>query len=462
MDNGVLVLTDANFDDELAKHEHLLVEFYAPWCGHCKKLTPEYEGAAEVLSKNDPPIALAKVDATEQKTLAEKYGIQGFPTLFWFKNGVKSEYTGGRTKDTIVQWVLKKSGPPSTQVTCDALKDKVADESNKFIVAFFGAEDHPLYTEAHVPYANAEDKIQFVHADLSCQEGHGLSGDSKIVFFRQFEDKQVHYTGNADKDALMNFVKPLMVPTVFEFTEDEIEAIFGNQQNTVILFRDPKDKDAAFMKTFEEAAKAHKGKMLFAYSGVKDGIQERLAEFMGVTENDLPVLRAIMPADMKKFESPVKAADLTVESIGSFLDDVIAGKMKPHLKSDKPVDNTGKDVYTVVGENFEEIVKDTTKDVLVKFYAPWCGHCKKLAPIWEELGAFYKDQPDLIIAKFDATTNEADGVEIRGYPTLMFYPKDNKEGTDYSGERELQNFKDWLSENSSVLKGGAKAGSDEL
>lgn len=53
--------------------------------GHCKKLTPEYEGAAEVLSKNDPPIALAKVDATAEKTLAERFGIQGFPTLFWFK-----------------------------------------------------------------------------------------------------------------------------------------------------------------------------------------------------------------------------------------------------------------------------------------------------------------------------------------------------------------------------------------
>ena len=55
------------------------------YSGHCKKLTPEYEGAAEVLSKNDPPIALAKVDATAEKTLAERFGIQGFPTLFWFK-----------------------------------------------------------------------------------------------------------------------------------------------------------------------------------------------------------------------------------------------------------------------------------------------------------------------------------------------------------------------------------------
>merc|ERR1711907_91470 len=155
--------------------------------------------------------------------------------------------------------------------------EKTSDTNTKFVVAYFGAEDTALYTEAHVPYANAEDKIVFVHADLSCQEQFGLSGDAKIVLFRNFEEKVNAYSGAADKDAVMSFVKPLMVPTVFEFSEDEIEAVFGNQQNTAILFRDAKDKDADFMKVFEEAAKAHKGKMLFAYSGVKDGIQERLA-----------------------------------------------------------------------------------------------------------------------------------------------------------------------------------------
>lgn len=138
LDNGVLVLTDANFDEEIAKHEHILVEFYAPWCGHCKKLAPEYEGAAEVLSKHDPPYALGKLDATENKASAEKYGIQGFPTLFYFINGNKMEYTGGRTKDTIVEWVLKKSGPPSTELTCAVIKEKAADSGVKFMVGFFG------------------------------------------------------------------------------------------------------------------------------------------------------------------------------------------------------------------------------------------------------------------------------------------------------------------------------------
>ena len=53
--------------------------------GHCKKLAPEYEGAAEVLKAQDPPLTIAKVDATEQKALADRFEIKGFPTLHWFK-----------------------------------------------------------------------------------------------------------------------------------------------------------------------------------------------------------------------------------------------------------------------------------------------------------------------------------------------------------------------------------------
>ena len=77
-----------------------------------------------------------------------------------FSNGEKQEYTGGRTKDTIVSWVLKKSGPPSTKVTCDALKSKVAD--SKFVIAYFGEETTPAFTDAHTGYATVED-LSLIH-----------------------------------------------------------------------------------------------------------------------------------------------------------------------------------------------------------------------------------------------------------------------------------------------------------
>lgn len=95
----------------------------------------------------------------------------------------------------------------------------------------------------------------------------------------------------------------------------------------------------------------------------------------------------------------------------------------------------------------------------MKFYAPWCGHCKSLAPIWDDLAKEVKDLDDLVISKFDATANEADGVNIRGYPTLKFYPKNGAEAIDYDGERTIDGFKSWLKEHSESYK--AVAGTQE-
>jgi protein disulfide-isomerase-like protein len=80
-ENDVLVLTASNFDNIVNQADLMLVEFYAPWCGHCKKLIPEYEKAAEELNKNDPPIPLAKVDCTVEESLGTRFGVKGYPTL---------------------------------------------------------------------------------------------------------------------------------------------------------------------------------------------------------------------------------------------------------------------------------------------------------------------------------------------------------------------------------------------
>ena len=119
-------------------------------------------------------------------------------------------------------------------------------------------------------------------------------------------------------------------------------------------------------------------------------------------------------------------------------------------------------VLVLTDETFEDTLAKSDK-ILIEFYAPWCGHCKKLAPIWDELAEEYKDVKNLVIAKFDSTANEAEGVEIQGFPTLIFYPRDNKKGVTYDGARELADFKGWLEENSGVLKDKATGqGHDEL
>ena len=97
----------------------------------------------------------------------------------------------------------------------------------------------------------------------------------------------------------------------------------------------------------------------------------------------------------------------------------------------------------------------------MEYYAPWCGHCKKLAPIWEQVAIDLKDVKGLILGKFDATANEVDGLEIKGYPTLKFYPKGSKSSPkDYEGERDEAGIKAYLKENSAAYKAHFESKSD--
>lgn len=99
-EKDVVVLTDGNFSKFIEEHRHVLVEFYAPWCGHCQALAPEFAAAATELKAAGEDAVLAKVDATEENELAQKYEIQGYPTVLFFVDGLdnRKTYTGQRTK----------------------------------------------------------------------------------------------------------------------------------------------------------------------------------------------------------------------------------------------------------------------------------------------------------------------------------------------------------------------------
>merc|ERR1712070_841442 len=135
------------------------------------------------------------------------------------------------------------------------------------------------------------------------------------------------------------------------------------------------------------------------------------------------------------------------EHITSFVD----GKLKPVLKSEEPSDeDTAEPVIVLKGKSFNEHVLENTKDVLVEFYAPWCGHCKKLAPIYDELGAKFEKNDNVVIAKMDATANEidVDGVNVSGFPTLYFFKgSDKTKPIKYEGGRDLESLTKYIESN---------------
>jgi protein disulfide-isomerase A6 len=103
-------------------------------------------------------------------------------------------------------------------------------------------------------------------------------------------------------------------------------------------------------------------------------------------------------------------------------------------------------VTVLTDANFAEFALDTGKNALVEFYAPWCGHCKKLVPIYEKLGNVFASESDVVIGKVDATENQAlaETYGVTGYPTIKYFPSGSDEVVDYAKARTLDAFVEFI------------------
>ncbi len=128
------------------------------------------------------------------------------------------------------------------------------------------------------------------------------------------------------------------------------------------------------------------------------------------------------------------------------------GRLRPVLRSQRKPNQKGP-VKVVVGSTFDQVVYDQTKDVLIEFYAPWCGHCKSLEPKYNQLAKQLRKYENLVIAKFDATANDAPPeFEFNGFPTIFFVAAGELQNViKYEGAREIEEFTSFLKENEKTV-----------
>lgn len=109
--SNVVDLTPANFDATVLSGKPALVEFYAPWCGHCKKLAPTWEELGDSFSASHKQVTIAKLDGDEHKELSTKYGITGFPTIKYFdgSDSLPEDYTGGRGLEQLQEYIQDRT-----------------------------------------------------------------------------------------------------------------------------------------------------------------------------------------------------------------------------------------------------------------------------------------------------------------------------------------------------------------
>ncbi|XP_053318276.1 protein disulfide-isomerase A3 [Spea bombifrons] len=454
--SDVLELTDDNFASVVPQHSILLVEFFAPWCGHCKKLAPEYEAAATRLKGT---LSIAKVDCTANSNTCNKYGVSGYPTLKIFRDGEESgAYDGPRTADGIVSTMKKQAGPASLDLKSVEEFEKFIADKDASVVGFF----RNLYETAHSEFLKAANSLRenyrFAHTDEDELVNKYDSNGEGIVLFRpprlanKFEDSTVSFP--ADEKITSNKIKKFIQDNIFgicpHMTEDNRELIQG--KDLLVAYYDVDyEKNAKGSNYWRNRVMLVAKKFLDAGHKLNFAVASRksfgheVSEFgLDASAGDLPVV-GIKTAKGDKYVMQEEFSR-DGKALERFLQDYFDGKLKKYLKSEPVPENNDGPVKVLVAENFDEIVNDDSKDVLIEFYAPWCGHCKNLEPKYKELGEKLASDPNIVIAKMDATANDVPSLyEVRGFPTIYFSPAGSKQSPKrYEGGREVSDFLSYL------------------
>lgn len=453
----VITLDHSNFTDVVAKHDFILVEFYAPWCGHCKSLAPEYEKAASILSKHDPPITLAKVDASDEtnKDLAKQYGIQGFPTLKILRNGAKlvQDYKGPREADGIVEHLKKQLGPASVEIKSAEDVASIVDKKKIFIAGVF-----PKFSGEE--YENFIKLAEKLRSDY--EFGHTLDakvlprGDTSVTgpiirLFKPFDELFADFK-DFDLDAAEKFIEREDAPSVVVFDQRDssnlpyLSKFFTTELTKVMLVLNFNGETAAALKTkFYDTAYLLKGGNLSFLIGDLEPSQP-LLNYFKVKESQAPLI-FIQGSDGKKYLKANVEPEQLVQWIKNYLD----GKVEPYVISEPIPEENNEPVKVVVLNSLQDMVFNSGKEVLLEFYAPWCGHCKSLAPILDEVAVSYEKDPNVLIAKFDATANDvpSETFKVQGFPTIFFLSSKGKI-VEYDGNRTKESIIEFIEKHREV------------
>jgi protein disulfide-isomerase A1 len=451
--SDVLVLTTENFDATIASTSPILVEFYAPWCGHCKSLAPEYEKAATALAAHG--LKIAKVDATEEEELGNRFGVRGFPTLKLFKNGAFSQdYSGARTADAIVEYMVKKSGPSYTKVSSVAEVNAILEkESHGVVVGYFSDVEAEIF-DSFEAEADADMRVKYLvfndaagAADCMLNEvqiGSVALVDGNIAVVRKDGHKALYH---ADTDGTLKaFVSANAYPLVLELDPELFQAFLPSGSVIVAAFPYADANSDAVKKIVNTAAHASNIRTFLADSAQWGQAFSR----MGASGEKFPTAIAFV----KDGEAVSQVAfdeegEFTAETVTKFFADVAAGTAVSWKKSEPIPESNDGPVTVVVAKTYDQIVHDATKDVLIEYYAPWCGHCKRLEPIYVEVGEHFANDNGIVIAKIDATANFVDPkLGVRGFPTLKFVPAgENADYVDYEEAREKDDIIAFINKN---------------
>jgi len=342
--------------------------------------------------------------------------------------------------------MIKQALPAVSVLAKDTLEEfKKADKV--VLVAYFDAGDKASNETFTKVAETLRDSYPFgASSDPAVAEAEGVTPPA-IVLYKDFDEGKAVFAEKFEVEAIEKFAKTASTPLIGEVGPETYSDYMSAGIPLAYIFCETPKERQELSDELKPLAEKHRGVINFATIDAKAFGAH--AGNLNLKADQFPAFAIQDTAKNQKYPFD-QDKKISREDIEAFVDDFVAGKVEPSIKSEPIPETQEGPVVVVVAKTYDEIVLDDSKDVLIEFYAPWCGHCKALAPKYEELAAMYaksefKDK--VVIAKVDATANDVPD-EVQGFPTIKLYPAGAKDApVTYSGSRTIEDLIQFIKEN---------------
>lgn len=343
--SSVQDLTTENFDTALADPANgfWLLKFYAPWCGHCKKMAPTLDKVAVYLKGK---MAIGKIDCTQHKSLCDRYSVNGFPTLKVYRDGAMFDYPSERDADSIINFAEKMSSSAVVNVSShhDAIENAKKGGNGVIFMAYdpVGKGDtleEMLQSSVLLQVFGQIARKQQAHASFGLIDSN--MGEDELLkfgagtkpFIAKVEDdvKSVAYTGAMNSPEFLDFVKGNNLALVTKLGSDNFRTVSRMGKPLAIGVIDP---DSPLTKDFvaELRSVAAHGKPALVekvFFGILDGVKwAKFVTQFGVESSNLPSF-FILDAQKKTYWDQPDHTGKDLMGMEDLLSMYVAGNLPP-------------------------------------------------------------------------------------------------------------------------------------
>nr|XP_037286311.1 protein disulfide-isomerase-like [Rhipicephalus microplus] len=445
VEDQVLVLNGSNFDMAIKEHKHVFVMFYSPLTVDYHALSSVYAKTAKQLVEEGSDVKLAKVNTMYDHQLFWHYA-RGLPTLTFFRDGQPAEYKRDHTVEEMTQWIKKKVQPPAQLLTTVDDARAFVDSANVTVVGFFKDQTSVEAKEFLKAAYTIEEHAFAITSEDAVYKELGASKDG-VVLFKKFDEGRNVLALKPTCDRIRTFVAVNSLPLVSDLTKENYKDLINVpvRQYSILFYSKDSGDMTEVLENFRETAAAFRYKVVFVTIDVDQEDVRMIVSYFFMGKRDVPALRfANLERPQYAIRFKPETNSLEAEDIKSFVQGVLDGTIKDEPLLPGQGDFESQSAQVVVQENFDEVVFDKTKNVLVLFYTPWSIRCFAMTVICDRLAPEYKDRKDLLIAKMDVTTNENEHTEIHSFPTWRLYKKETNEVVEFNGEQTEEGLRAFI------------------